>query len=266
MCIIYRLISIVSCCIIANFVSAQEPKKPFTVRWFGQSFFQIETPSGKKIVFDPHAIPAFGRPAVQADILLITHEHDDHNQPEVLDGKPGREFRGLKLVKGKSPEWNKIDEKVGNIHIKGVGTYHDAESGMVRGKNMVFIVEAEGLRFVHLGDLGHELSDDQAKAIGAVDVLFVPVGGVYTINGTQAKKVIEKLKPRLYVIPMHYGVPGYDDLLPADEFLEGLANVKKMPLTNELTIAPDMKADAPTVAMLHWQKTAGVAIPPKPKK
>jgi len=246
-------------------VMAQDAKKPFSVRWHGQSFIQIETPGGKKIAIDPHGIPAFGRPAVSADILLVSHEHDDHNQIEVLDGKPGREFRGLKAAKGRSQEWNKIDEKVGGIHIKSVGTYHDAEQGLSRGKNTIFIIEAEGLRFVHLGDLGHDLSDEHVKAIGAVDVLLLPIGGVYTINGEQAKKVITQLKPRLYVVPMHYGVPGYDDLLPADEFLEGLANVRKMPLSNELVIPADLKAEAPIVAILHWQKTAGVAIP-VPKK
>ncbi len=245
--------------------STQDPKKPFTVRWFGQSFVQIETPGGKKVVFDPHAIPAFGRPAVSADVLLISHEHDDHNQTEILAEKPARVFRGLKpATRGRSPEWNTINEKVGGITIKSVGTYHDAEQGLARGKNTVFVVEADGLRFVHLGDLGHELSDQQIKAIGTVDVLFVPIGGVYTINGTQAKKVIEKLKPRLYAIPIHYGVPGYDDLLTADEFLDGLTGVKKL-TTNELTIPPDLKAEKPTVVLLHWQKTAGLAIP-IPKK
>jgi L-ascorbate metabolism protein UlaG (beta-lactamase superfamily) len=233
---------------------AQDPKKPFVVRWHGQSFFQIETPGGKKIVTDPHAIPAFGRPAVTADIVLISHEHDDHNQPEVLAEKPSREFRGLKAAKGKSQEWNKIDEKVGGISIKSIGTYHDTEQGMSRGKNTIFIIESDGLRFVHLGDLGHDLSDEQVKAIGTVDVLFIPIGGVYTLNGTQARKLVERLKPKLYVIPMHYAVPGYDDLLPADEFLEGLQNVKRTPLTNEIAIPPDLKVDAPTVLLMHYQK------------
>ncbi|CAN5543320.1 hypothetical protein BH11PLA2_BH11PLA2_28270 [soil metagenome] len=246
----------------ATVAIAQDPKKPFTIRWYGQSFVQIETPGGKKIVFDPHAIPAFGRPMVAADILCITHEHDDHTQVEVLESK-GREFRGLKPQKGKSAEWAKIDEKVGAISLRTVGTFHDAENGMARGKNSVFIVESDGLKFVHLGDLGHELSDEQAKAIGPVDVLFLPIGGVYTINGEQAKKVVAKLKPRLYVVPMHYAVPGYDDLVDATEFLDkNPLEVKKFPLTNELTIAPDEKAEAPTIAMLHWQKTIGVG----PKK
>ena len=118
------------------------------------------------------------------------------------------------------------------------------------GKNSAFIVEAEGLTFCHLGDLGHELSPDQVKAIGKIDVLMIPVGGIYTINGETAKKVVAALNPRLFVVPMHYGMPGYDELLPADEFLEGQANVKKTPATNELSIPADLKADHPTVVVL----------------
>jgi L-ascorbate metabolism protein UlaG (beta-lactamase superfamily) len=232
--------------------SAQAPAKPFKLRWFGQSFFQLETPSGKKIVFDPHAIPQFGRPVVTADIILISHLHNDHAQPEVIENyKSARTFFGLKEVaKVKAPDWVKIDEKVGAIRIRTLGTYHDAENGLKSGKNSAFIVEAEGLTFCHLGDLGHELSPDQVKAIGKIDVLMIPVGGIYTINGETAKKVMGELKPRLFVVPMHYGVPGYDDLLPVDEFLEGQANVKKMPATNELIISADIKVDAPTVAVL----------------
>ena len=92
------------------------------------------------------------------------------------------------------------------------------------------------------------------KAIGKVDVLMVPVGGIYTINGEQARKTVGQIKPRLYVLPMHYGVPGYDDLLGPEEFLEDQKNVKKMLGTNELVIPLDMKADAPTIVLLGWEK------------
>lgn len=257
-----RILPCLALLLAAISATAQPADRPVIVRWFGQSFVQIETPGGKKIVFDPHAIPAFGRPVVQADVLLISHEHNDHNQPEVLDGKPARIFRGLKPAKGRSAEWNEIDEKVGQISIKSVGTFHDGEGGMARGKNTCFIVETDGLRFVHLGDLGHELTEEQVKRIGAVDVLFIPIGGVYTINGDQAKRVIAQLKPRLYVVPIHYGVAGYDDLVGPEEFLDGLDNVKKMPNTNELAIPPDLQLEAPIVAMLHWQKAGGLVPGP----
>ncbi|QEL20990.1 MBL fold metallo-hydrolase [Limnoglobus roseus] len=231
--------------------AAAQPAKSFKVRWFGQSFFQIETPVGKKIVLDPHLIPAFGRPIVTADVILISHEHNDHNALEAVEGaKSARVFKGLKENKGRV-EWERIDEKVGGIRIRSVASYHDNENGLARGKNTIFIVEAEGLTFCHLGDLGHELNDEQIKAIGKVDVLMIPVGGTYTINGEQAKALVEKLKPRLFILPMHYGLPNYDDLNGPDEFLDGQKlKVKKVLTSNELAIPADAKADAPTIILL----------------
>jgi L-ascorbate metabolism protein UlaG (beta-lactamase superfamily) len=242
---------------------AQDPPKGVTVRWFGQSFFQIETSTGQRIVFDPHAIPAFGGPRVSADITLISHLHDDHAQPEVLADK-GRVFFGLKPTRdGKRADWNQVDEKVLATRVRTLPTYHDALGGMQRGKNTVWVVEADGLVFCHLGDLGHELTDAQVKAIGPVDVLFVPIGGIYTINGDQARKVVSQIKPRRYVLPMHYGVPGYDDLVGPEEFLDRQTNVKRMTDTNELVIPPGEKApDAPTTVLLGFKK-ADKADPPK---
>src|SRR5688572_30677086 len=92
----------------------QDPDKKLTLRWYGQSFFQLETSTGQRIVFDPHAIPQFGRAPVEATVVLISHEHNDHNQPEVLE-KAGaaRVFRGLTVSKdGRKTDWNRIDEKV----------------------------------------------------------------------------------------------------------------------------------------------------------
>jgi L-ascorbate metabolism protein UlaG (beta-lactamase superfamily) len=161
-------------------------------------------------------------------------------------------------------EWKRFDEKVGQIRVRNLGTYHDAVNGMQRGKNSVWIVEVDGLVFVHLGDLGHELTADQVKAIGKVDVLMVPVGGIYTLNGDQAKKVVDQLKPRLYALPMHYGVPGYDDIQGPEEFLGEFPkrDVRQTPETNELVIPLDAKApEHLTVVQLGWKK--GEAVPPK---
>ena len=256
--------------VLASFVavlvgsSSEAQELNFTLRWHGQSFISLETPKGKKLVFDPHAIAEFGRQSTTADLILCTHRHDDHSQVEIVENhSAARIFQGLKEpVKNKPPEWNKFDEKVGLLRIRTVGTYHDPLNGMQRGKNSVFVVEAEGLTFCHLGDLGHELDEAQVKAIGPIDVLLIPVGGIYTLNGTQARKVTEALKPRLYAVPMHFGVPGYEDLLPVDEFLDGQKSVKKYPNTNELKIPADLKADGYTVAVLHWKKEE--PIPKKP--
>jgi L-ascorbate metabolism protein UlaG (beta-lactamase superfamily) len=256
--VIRSLLSFVVVVLAAAPVAAQGKK--VTLRWFGQSFFQLETDGGKKLVFDPHLISELGlRNDIKADVIVISHLHNDHNSVEaVVDNKSARVFNGLKeSAKGRTQEWVKIDEKVGVFDIRTVGTYHDSANGMTRGKNTIFIVKADGLTFCHLGDLGHELDPATVKLIGPIDVLMIPVGGVYTINGEQAKKVTTALNPRLYAIPMHFGVKGYDDLLPPDEFLDGQKNVKLFPKTNELTIPVDMKADGYTVAVLNFKKDDG---------
>ncbi|MFO0803670.1 MAG: MBL fold metallo-hydrolase [Gemmataceae bacterium] len=266
-----------------NRAVGQEPKereKKVTIRWYGQSFYQITDSTGQRIVLDPHAIPAFGTPRVKADFVLITHLHDDHNQPEILDAfypekiedakkREGDVYRSV-VLKGKSnkQEWKEISETRGPIKFRTVQTFHDANMGFTRGMNAVWVVEVDGLVICHLGDLGHELTPAQVKAIGKVDVLMVPVGGIYTINGETAKKVVEQLQPKLYVLPMHYGVPNYDDILGPDEFLEDQPKerVKKTPESNELVIPADTKApEKPTILMLGWKKDE----PPKkdePKK
>jgi L-ascorbate metabolism protein UlaG (beta-lactamase superfamily) len=265
---VYRFAILVGFAVFALFAPhspgaiAQEPKKEtpqektIKLRWHGQSFFQLETSLGFKIVFDPHAIPFFERPIVKADYVLISHLHNDHNLVEVLEPQPKESdvYRGLIEPKPGKQEWKLINEKRGQINFRNIGTFHDALNGMQRGKNSIWIVDADGLTICHLGDLGHELTAEQVKAIGKVDVLMVPIGGIYTLNGEQAKKVVEQIKPRLYILPMHYGVPGYDDLVGPDEFLEGQKNVKKMLGTNELIFPVDMKADAPTVVLLGWKK------------
>lgn len=236
---------------------AQDGKKA-TLRWYGQSFFVLETPSGKRIAFDPHAIAEFGRPIVKADIVTCSHYHGDHTQTEQIENaKAARIFQGLKpsAKKGRPPEWNTIDEKVGQVRVRTVPSFHDPDGGMTRGRNAIFVIEADGLTVCHMGDIGHDLAPETVKAIGPVDVLMIPVGGIYTINGEQARKAVAKIKPRLFALPMHYGVPGYDELLPADEFVDGVRNVKKMPDTNELVIPLDAKpADGPTFVLLGYEK------------
>jgi L-ascorbate metabolism protein UlaG (beta-lactamase superfamily) len=258
--------------------AAQEPKaKTMTVRWYGQSFFQITDSAGHVFAFDPHAIPAFGRQMVKADFVIVTHPHDDHSLIEMIDtGKLNDKkdpvriaeadvYRGVTETKTGKQDWKVIDAKRGNIRIRNVATYHDTQNGLTRGKNSIFIVEVDGLTICHLGDLGHELTDTQVKAIGKVDVLMVPIGGIYTINGEQAQAVMKQLKPRLYVFPMHYGVPGFDDLAGPEEFLDGQKNVKKLPATNEFTFPIDAKPETPTVVMLGWKKAEEPVVPPKKK-
>jgi L-ascorbate metabolism protein UlaG (beta-lactamase superfamily) len=122
-----------------------------------------------------------------------------------------------------------------------------------RGKNTIFILEVDGLRIVHLGDLGHTLTEEQIKRIGPVDVLMIPIGGVYTLNGSEAKEVVAQLKPKKYILPMHYGTKVYEDLLPADEFLfeQKKENIRHSK-TNELIVEPDFKPAQPVIVLLYW--------------
>jgi L-ascorbate metabolism protein UlaG (beta-lactamase superfamily) len=123
---------------------------------------------------------------------------------------------------------------------------------MERGLNTVFVLEVDGVKIVHLGDLGHTLSPADVKKIGPVDVLMIPVGGVYTLNGSEAKKVVEQLKPRQFIIPMHYGTRVYEDLLPPDEFLDEQKSVKKLP-GNKVTTEAGFKPPEPILVVLGWQ-------------
>jgi len=236
-------------------------EKPLTIRWLGQSFFLITTSTGTKVAIDPHAIDAFGRQTVSADVVLMSHLHPDHVRLEVVENKDkAKILPGLKQTGGEAGRpprvvFNAVDETVKDVRIRNVPTFHDSQQGMERGRNAVFIIEADGLKIVHLGDLGHILTDEQVRQIGPMDVLMVPVGGVYTINGSKAKEVVAQLKPKRYILPMHYGTLTFDDLLPPDEFLDGQKNVKRMQTTNELTVTPAEPAPPqPTIVLLGWDK------------
>lgn len=169
------------------------------LRYYGHAMFGL-TSGGTTIVIDPFNDDiGYPKPDVAPGAVVISHEHFDHSNAGLVRGRP-RVIRGL-AEEGKT--WAKLDERVGPVRITGVPTYHDGEQGVARGKNTIAIFEAEEMRVVHLGDLGHVLSEDQARAIGSVDVLMIPVGGFYTIGPAEADQVIAQLGPRV-VIPMHF--------------------------------------------------------------
>ena len=247
-------------CALCGSVSADPPKLP-KLTWFGQSFFVVETSTGTRVAFDPHAIDAFGRQTTKADLVLMSHPHPDHVRLEVIENRAkAKVIEGIKTPAPAEarppprPQWNPVEEKFKDVSIRSVGVFHDGMQGLQRGKNMIFIIEFDGLKLAHLGDLGHLLTDEQLRQLGAVDVLLIPVGGVYTINGDQAKKVIAQIKPTKYVLPMHYGTKLFDDLATPDEFLDGQTNVKRMPATNELTLDPAFKPTEPQITVLGWKK------------
>ena len=250
------LVAMVAFC--GNTVPAQEAKTApgeVKIRWFGQSFFQIETSTGTKIAIDPHLMVQYGRSAVTADIILCSHEHNDHAQVDAIENyEKAKVFKGT-LTKGKTQSWVKIDKDAApGIHIRTVGTYHDEEDGLKRGKNSIWIVEVDGLKIAHLGDLGHELSEAQVREVGPIDILMIPVGGIYTLNGEKARKVAADLKPRMYVIPMHCATKVFDDLLDPKEFLNGYKSYDdRSEKTNLLSIDPKAKIESLKVVLLGFK-------------
>jgi L-ascorbate metabolism protein UlaG (beta-lactamase superfamily) len=242
--------------VVAGVAAAADDK--VVIRWYGQSFFEIISTKGTRIVTDPHAIEAYGRPLVKADLVLMTHFHVDHTRVDAITNiKSARQINALKKGEGGRDDWNLIDEKFKDVRIETMGTFHDDMAGSVRGKNGVFILDVDGLRIVHLGDLGHSLRPAQLRKLGKVDVLMIPVGGVYTLNGVEAQKVVAQIKPTRYILPMHYGTAVYNDLLGLEYFLEDqkMGEVKRYRGTNEIDIDPKSEPPKePIIAILGWEK------------
>jgi len=222
-----------------------------TIRWYGQSFFLLTSSAGTRIAVDPFGQIGFPMPAdVQADAVTISHNHVDHNNPGLIKGSP-EVLRGL-TADGK--DWNRIDQKVKDVRIYSVRSYHDTEQGAKRGPNAIFVYELDGLRLAHLGDVGMLLSPEQLQQIGAVDILFIPVGnGPFTIGPEEATKVVEQVKPGV-TIPMHYKTPARPQWPGKDEkeFVAGKPNVRRLG-GHTLTISKATLSAAPQIIVMEYQ-------------
>jgi L-ascorbate metabolism protein UlaG (beta-lactamase superfamily) len=207
------------------------------ITWLGHSFFRLRAKEAT-VAIDPIARKGAGG-KVPADIVLISHDHAGHSAREAVSGsarvltRPGEyEIKGVSIV--------------------GVQTAHDAEGGKRRGANTAWIVQLEEINVCHLGDIGHTLTEEQAEAIGHVDVLLVPVGGHNTINAVQANEIVTRLEPKI-VVPMHFstGDGGEAALAPVDVFLreQGLRTVEpQAKLTLTRTALPE---DTQVVVLDH---------------
>jgi L-ascorbate metabolism protein UlaG (beta-lactamase superfamily) len=189
------------------------------IRWFGQSSFLL---TGSQSVFidpfgDMSAAAARGIEwnyppisGVDADLLLVTHEHGDHNAVDAIGGDPV-------VIRSRA---GKFESPVGEI--VGIASEHDDAAGTQRGQNTILCFTLDGVRVCHLGDFGQPaLRPEQLSAIGEADVIFVPVGGGPTIGGSPAAELVRAVRPRL-VVPMHYRTKAIGFLDPPDAFLEAL--------------------------------------------
>ena len=177
--------------------------------WYGHSCFLLESAEGS-VVFDPYApgsVPGVELPVLTADAVLCSHGHRDHGCQEAVTRS------------GATPRFS----------VTRIESFHDDRQGALRGGNTIHVVEADGLRVAHLGDLGEALNEAQLAALGKVDVLLIPVGGYYTIDAPTADAAARAVGARL-VVPMHYRGEGfgYDVIAPVEDFLALRADVLRL--------------------------------------
>lgn len=193
------------------------------ITYYGHSCFKIIS-NGLVIITDPFdksvgLVP----PRLGADIITVSHDHYDHNNTQAISGSPF-------IINGPG------EYEIKGISIKGILSFHDNCQGQERGLNTIYLIETEGIKLCHLGDFGQDkLIDTQFEAINNPDILFIPVGGKYTIDAASASSLISQVEPKI-VLPMHYKISGLKiDLAPLDKFLKEMGIAQKEPI-DKLTI------------------------------
>lgn len=194
--------------------------------WYGHACFLVETAEGS-LVFDPYepgSVPGLSLPPLKADAVVCSHGHRDHCHSAGV------------TLSGRKP----------GFRLRSIPCFHDDRGGALRGENRITVLEAEGKRLAHLGDLGHALTAEQLAALGEVDVLLIPVGGYYTIGADTAAELVGAIRPKL-CIPMHYSGPGfgYDVIGPVENFTAQFDAVRFWPSN---VLDPD-EAQAPVLVL-----------------
>ncbi|NCN07759.1 MBL fold metallo-hydrolase [Candidatus Falkowbacteria bacterium] len=215
------------------------------IQWFGQSYFKIQSKNnGEDIIIatDPYN-DNYGLKVQKfpADIVTISHDHEDHNNIDAIKGEPF-------IIKTPGEYETK------GVFIHGIPAHHDNKDGQERGNIVMFKINTENISIAHLSDLGHDLNSDLLDRIGSIDILLLPVGGVYSIDAKTASKIVSAIEPRI-VIPMHYDIPGLkfksgDKLDSVDKFLKesGLPSEKMDKLK---IVKKDLPIDETKVIILN---------------
>lgn len=213
------------------------------ITWLGHSCFLLSSAAGVRLLMDPFKAESYlTYPPVRtaADIVTVSHEHYDHNHVVDITGKP-------QVLRGS------LDTEVKGVKVRGLGVFHDDAQGKQRGANTIFCVKMDDINICHLGDLGHVLTAGEAGQVGEVDILLVPVGGVFTIDVDQAAKVVRELKPAI-TIPMHYKTASCQFLQwSADDFIKGKTGARVAD-SSEIEVT---KADLPAVPEIIVLKSPG---------
>jgi len=184
-----------------------------TLQWYGQSFFRLET-QGKVIAIDPFSrssqMGILKVPRFKADVVLVSHNHADHNNAAAIESAAG----GEPLVLREPGEY-----EIAGIFIEGIQSFHDNQGGKERGPNTIFVISSEKMRLCHMGDFGEsKISAEALERINGADILLIPVGGKFTIGPAAAVNIISQIEPKV-VVPMHYKVKGLKlPIESADQF------------------------------------------------
>lgn len=206
--------------------------------WYGHSCFKLKGKNAS-VIIDPYSEDFIGLKLpkdLSCDVLIKTHDHPDHNNfsavpkgPIEISGPGAYEIKG--------------------VAVTGVSVYHDKKQGGERGANTIYNIEIDGVNVVHLGDLGHELTESQLDELGPSDILLIPVGGVYTIDAKDASSVVSQIEPKI-IIPMHYALPGLKaELSPVEDFLKEMGVENPVPQP-KLSITRDKLPDEMEVIVL----------------
>ena len=200
------------------------------IQHIGHAEFLIETENGIRIITDPYG-EGCGYPVrrLRADAALVSHNHHDHNAVETLDG--------LQTIIDRAGEYTIAPD----VHVTALKGFHDDAQGSKRGETLLFLLIVEGLRIVHLGDLGCIPDQNQTAKLKRPDILMIPVGGFYTINGKTARKIADMLEAKT-VLPMHYKTKYNEDwpISGPQEFLEG---IPEKDIRSEIEVLRVTKAD-----------------------
>lgn len=206
--------------------SGKNSPLPVAVRWWGHACISIETFWGFTVIVDPFPESTergYPKLKVNADLVLVSHEAPDHCAVSAVGGKPvvlhgmaedGKTFNTIDHVLDRlanepsatvrtraqvsNPSWHAVS-------VKGIGVHHEAPGGQDAGGSMMFLIEVNGVRILHGADVGHKLTPELVKAVGAIDVLILPVGGGDTLDAAGAVGVAKQLQPKAYLWPVHFG-------------------------------------------------------------
>lgn len=213
------------------------------ITYLGHACFRIKGKEATVITdpFDPEIV-GYEMPKVKADVVTISHEHGDHNYLPAITGAEKREAPFV--IRGPG------EYEASQVYVVGWPTFHDEEKGAIRGKNTIYSITFEGISLCHLGDLGHKLSDKQAEDLGQTNVLFVPVGGPYSLKAREALPVIDQLNPQI-VIPMHYRLPGSKIELAGLEEFFAAAELEKKEAVEKLVVKADELPEERQIVVLE---------------